>query len=84
MTRARAKAIHQEVNSLLFMYTFDTSLDGMLLHVNTLCSIRYIEQDTSREDQTNGERDEEDATTLQPVLPPPPHGRNYRLDASQD
>jgi hypothetical protein len=27
MTRARAKAIHQEVNSLLFTYTFDTALE---------------------------------------------------------
>jgi hypothetical protein len=58
MTRASAKAMHQEVNSLLSTYTFDTSLDGMLLHVNTLCSIRYIEQDTSRKDQSNGERDD--------------------------
>ncbi|KAK1631972.1 hypothetical protein QYE76_006287 [Lolium multiflorum] len=55
MTRARAQAIHQEVNSLLSAYAFDTSLDGMLLHANTLCSIRYIGQDTSHGDQANGE-----------------------------
>ena len=77
MTRARAKAIHQEVNSLLSTYAFDTSLDGMLLHANTLCSIRYIDQDASHGDQANGEEaeNEEDGDpALQPELPPPRTG----------
>lgn len=74
MTRARAQAIHQEVNSLLSTYAFDTSFDGMLLHATTLCSIRYIGQDTSHGDQANweGSGNEEDGDpTLQPELPPP-------------
>ncbi|KAK1602536.1 hypothetical protein QYE76_017967 [Lolium multiflorum] len=42
MTRARAQALRQEVNSLLSTYDFDTPLDGLLLHANTLCSIREV------------------------------------------
>ena len=41
MTRARAKALHDKVNSLLSMLDLDSTLDGMLLHSNTLCIIRY-------------------------------------------
>ena len=73
MTRARAQALHQEVNSLLSTYAFDTPLDGLLLHANTLCSIRYIDQGASHEGQANGERagnDEDGATAPRPELPP--------------
>jgi hypothetical protein len=41
MTRARAKAIHDKVNSLLSSHAFDTSWDGSLPHAETLCIIRY-------------------------------------------
>ena len=41
MTRSRAKAIHQEVNSLLSTLTLNSPLDGMLPHANMLCVIRY-------------------------------------------
>ncbi|KAK1680995.1 hypothetical protein QYE76_041843 [Lolium multiflorum] len=84
MTRARAQALRQEVNSLLSTYDFDTPLDGLLLHANTLCSIRYIDQDTRHGDQGVGERagnDEDGATAHRPELPPP--DRNFRLDSSK-
>src|SRR3954452_16926454 len=42
MTRARAKALHEKVNSLLITLDLDTPLDGMLLTADTLCVIRYI------------------------------------------
>ena len=41
MPRSRAKAIHQEVNSLLSTLTLNSPLDGMLPHANMLCVIRY-------------------------------------------
>ena len=82
MTRARAQALHQEVNSLLSTYAFDTPLDGLLLHANTLCSIRYIDQDASHGDQANGERagnDEDGATVPRPELPPPRTGTSGQM-----
>src|SRR3954451_18385871 len=48
MTRARAKALHDKVNSLLATFHFDTPLDGMLLTVDTLCVVRYIPQESPR------------------------------------
>ncbi|KAK1595911.1 hypothetical protein QYE76_018333 [Lolium multiflorum] len=99
MTRARVKALHEKVNSLLSTSTFDTPLDGLLLHANTLCSIRYIGQDTSHGVQANGERagnDEDGAPAHRPELPPPGpelppsrtgtsalQDRNFRLDAAK-
>jgi hypothetical protein len=44
MTRARAKALHDKVNSLLFTCDFGSTLDGMLLHSDTLCILRYEPQ----------------------------------------
>ena len=41
MTRARVKALQQKVNSLLSFFDFDSTLDGMLLHSNTLYILRY-------------------------------------------
>src|SRR4051812_33787168 len=43
MTRARAKLLQTKVNSLLSLCDFDTPLDGLLLHTQTLCIIRYEE-----------------------------------------
>ena len=40
MTRARAKAIQEKVNSLLSLCDFVTPLDGMLPHAPTLCVLR--------------------------------------------
>jgi hypothetical protein len=41
MTRARLKAIHDKVNSLLSTLDLGTLLDEMLPHVGVLCVIRY-------------------------------------------
>ncbi|KAK1596219.1 hypothetical protein QYE76_018558 [Lolium multiflorum] len=82
MTRARVKALHDKVNSLLSTSTFDTPLDGLLLHANTLCSIRYIGQDTSHGVQANGERagnDEDGAPAHRPELPPSRTGTSGQI-----
>ena len=49
MTRARVKALHDKVNSLLSSFDFDSTLDGILLHADTLCILRY-EPPKPRED----------------------------------
>src|SRR3954451_13999601 len=54
MTRARAKALHDKVNSLLITLDLDTPLDGMLLTADTLCVIRYIPQEPTLEVQEKG------------------------------
>ena len=41
MTRSRAKAIHDEVNSLLSTLDMDLAMNGSLPHSNALCVIRY-------------------------------------------
>ena len=41
MTRARVKAIHAKVNSLLSMCDLDIPLNGLLLHSDTLCVLSY-------------------------------------------
>jgi hypothetical protein len=41
MTRARIKALHDKVTSILATLDLDTPLDGMLPHAETLCVIRY-------------------------------------------
>ncbi|KAK1608011.1 hypothetical protein QYE76_031684 [Lolium multiflorum] len=57
MTRARAKAIHDKVNSLLTSLDLDTPLDGMLPHAETLCVIRYVEHQDHGEDVTPWSRE---------------------------
>ena len=68
MTRARVKALHDKVNSLLSMLVLDSTLDGMLPHADMLCVLRYIPQEDSLMDQddklkrcTQGEGGEEAA-----------------------
>ena len=41
MTRARVKALHDKVNSLLSMCDLDTPLNGLLLHSDTLCVLSF-------------------------------------------
>ena len=41
MTRSRAKAIHDKVNSLLSLHEFDVLVNGSLPHADTLCILRY-------------------------------------------
>ena len=67
MTRARAKAIEDKVNSLLSELPLSTHETWLLPHAETLCVIRYLEEshgtatlngqdgeDTKREDQEEG------------------------------
>ncbi|KAK1697512.1 hypothetical protein QYE76_014209 [Lolium multiflorum] len=52
MTRARVKALHDKVNSLLTTLDLGTPLDGMLPHADVLFIIRYkAHQDTGEEDK---------------------------------
>jgi hypothetical protein len=52
MTRARVKALHDKVTSLLATLDLGTPLDGMLPHADVLCVIRYkAHQDTGEEDK---------------------------------
>lgn len=51
------------------MHNFDTSLDDMLLHSNTVCVIRYVDQETNHVIQANGEEDEEESPRARPVRP---------------
>jgi hypothetical protein len=54
------------------MHNFDTSLDDMLLHSNTVCVIRYVDQETNHVIQANGEEEEEESPRAGPVCPPGP------------
>src|SRR5215217_3302337 len=60
MTRARVKALHDKVNSLLTSLDLDTPLDGMLPHAETLCVIRYVEHQDHGEDDTPWSREGEE------------------------
>ncbi|KAK1665005.1 hypothetical protein QYE76_053164 [Lolium multiflorum] len=60
MTRARAKALHDKVNSLLTTLDLGTPLDGMLPHADTLCVIRYVEHQDLGEDDTPWSREGEE------------------------
>jgi hypothetical protein len=68
MTRARAKALHHEVNSLLSTCDFDTPLDGVLLDANTLCIIRYQPQERHPSDQDIEPRSKHQGEEAQPAL----------------
>ena len=75
MTRARVKALHDQVNSLLTMIDLDSTLDGMLPHADMLCVLRYIPQEDSLMDQDDkpkqGAEEEKEAVPGAPVLPVP-------------
>jgi hypothetical protein len=49
MTRARANAIHDKVNSFLSKCDFDPNLGGTLPYANTLCILRYDPKNTAEE-----------------------------------
>ncbi|KAK1601997.1 hypothetical protein QYE76_027102 [Lolium multiflorum] len=72
MTRARAKAIHDKVNSLLTTLDLDTPLDGMLPHAETLCVIRYVEHQDPGEDETPWSREGEEQRNLEMNMKPKP------------
>ena len=71
MTRARVIALHDKVNSVLSSFDFDSTLDGMLLHADTLCILRY-EPPKPREDgasRASKEGREDQASSPGAVLP---------------
>ena len=57
MTRARVKALHEKVNSLLSMCDLDTPLNGLLLHSDTLCVLSYGGPDDPYEDLQGSDED---------------------------
>ena len=57
MTRARAKALHEKVNSLLATSDLDTTLDGLLLHTDTLCILRNVPKESCQEAEGSGKQD---------------------------
>ncbi|KAK1601987.1 hypothetical protein QYE76_027092 [Lolium multiflorum] len=60
MTRARVKALHDEVNSLLTTLDLGTPLDGLLPHADVLCVIRYKEHQDPGEEDTPWPREGEE------------------------
>ena len=59
LTRARARAMQQKVNSLLSTLDLGTYLDGMLFTSDTLCVIRYIPQESPPDENQPRHEDEE-------------------------
>jgi hypothetical protein len=55
MIRARAKAIHDKVNSFLYTLEIDHTVNGSLPHSNAICVIRYEPHETSTEDKDHDE-----------------------------
>jgi hypothetical protein len=72
MTRARVKALHDKVNSLLTTLDLDTPLDGMLPHAETLCVIRYMEHQGPGKDETSWSREGEEQQNLEMNMEPKP------------
>ena len=60
LTRARARAMQQKVNSLLSTLDLGTYLDGMLFTSDTLCVIRYVPQEPPDESPPRPEEEEEE------------------------
>ena len=74
MTRSRAQAIRDKVNSLLTLHTFDVAVNGVLPHGTTLCvlrcetpmDLRRDAKDDQEEGQDEAERDTEAGQEVQP------------------
>ena len=58
MTRASVKALHDKVNSLLYVCDLDTPLNGLLLHSETLCILR---NQLDNDPQWGGEDEQEES-----------------------
>ena len=91
MTRARVKALHDKVNSLLTTLDLDTPLDGLLPQADMLCVIRYEprEKDSTADPKVDKEEGEEESqlkdapqgpgtTGLKPPALPACSPRHYR------
>ena len=79
MTRSRAKAIHDKVNSFLYMCDLDPTMNGMLPHANALCILRYEPQPRQHgciEDGQVSKKKQPDSARVsaahRPEYPPPP------------
>ena len=72
MTRARVKALHDEVNSLLTTLDLGTPLDGLLLHADVLCVIRYKAHQDPGEEETPRSREEGKPLDMEMILKPKP------------
>ena len=85
MTRSRAKALHDKVNSFLYMCDIDPTEDSTLHgNANALCILRYEplhgSPDDGHEDgQEDDQDDEGEAALSRPVLPHADHWY-YRSD----
>ena len=66
MTRSRAKAIHDKVNSFLYMCDFDPTVNGMLPHANTLCVLRHEPQHSQHGRIEEGREDGQVSKKKQP------------------
>ena len=80
MTRARVKALHDKVNSLLALCDLDTPLNGLLLQSDALCVLRYDGPEDlwgSADQDEQGDAGEEDmqAGLVVPAQPRPPSGQ---------
>ena len=75
MTRARVKALHDKVNSLLTTLDLDTPLDGLLPQADMLCVIRYEprEKNITADPKMDKEEGEEESQ-----LKDAPQGRHCR------
>ena len=72
MTRARVKALHDEVNTLLTTLDLGTPLDGLLPHADVLCVIRYkAHQDPGEEDKPRS-REGEKQLDMEMIMKPKP------------
>ena len=81
MTRARARAMQQKVNSLLSTLDLGTYLDGMLFTSDTLCVIRYLPHESRPDENKPGQGEEkrpqprpEEGGVPGTVLPPDTSG----------
>ena len=72
MTRARVKALHDEVNSLLTTLDLGTPLDGLLPHADVLCVIRYKAHQDPGEEDTPWPREGEEQLDMKMITKPNP------------
>ena len=72
MTRARVKALHDEVNSLLTTLDLGTPLDGLLPHADVLCVIRYKARQDHGEEETPRSREGEKQLDMEMIMKPKP------------
>ena len=61
MTRAHVKALCDKVNSLISTFDLDSTLDGVLLHADTLCILRYEPLHRLHGSMKDGREDGQDA-----------------------